>query len=82
MLNRLVKWKVAREGRPDSIERGADPRRVEIIGNQVGLGASAKSVVSPGVKGRTSSLHGPVLEAQLLGTFTSAYIRTSYLAAD
>ena len=82
IMNRLVTWRVAREGRAEAIEWEADPRHVDILSAQVGFKDSTKSVVSPGTKGRASPLEGPSLEDDRLAVYKSATMRVNYLNAD
>jgi len=82
IMNRLVTWHCARDGRPECIEWEADPRHVELLSSTVGLTQTAKSVVSPGVKGRQSPLEGASLDLAWQPKFKSACMRLSYLSAD
>ena len=76
-LNKISRWM------PDnSIQIEADPRRAEIMLRQLGLlCASAKAVVTPGIKPSAADLGEPLL-GEAATEFRSLVMRAAYLAED
>ena len=81
MLNRCLRWVVS-GATGHSIEFEADPRHVDVLCAQLSLTSKSNVVATPGEKGKTPILEGPLLGSSDSALFKSAAMRCSFLAQD